>query len=93
MYQQWEKDRLDHIQLEIERNEVEKIKAEIEKTKAELEAEDKRLFFFDNEEKLELDIIKQEEKMKSVVTYKAKGKHKEHSEDVYIPPDVQKKKN
>lgn len=65
----------------------------IAKTKEELKEEEQRLFYFDNEELLELEIAAQEKKMESVVYYREKGKEKALSgDDTYNPPDVSQRK-
>ncbi|KAK6619485.1 hypothetical protein RUM43_012242 [Polyplax serrata] len=94
LYKQWEEDRQNHIQEEIDRNNLEELKMKIAKTKEELKVEEQKLFYFDNEELLELEIAAQEKKMESVVYYKEKGKAKALSvDDTYNPPDVNQRKN
>ncbi|XP_063979808.1 small ribosomal subunit protein mS27-like [Diachasmimorpha longicaudata] len=91
LYEEWEKTRMDHLQKQlIEINNQKRIK-NIEDMKKDLQVRERLLTFFENEEKLELQI---EEKLKREdEKYGPPIELKEDEEDNYIPPEVKQHSN
>lgn len=85
-YDQWEKVRDQTVQDELNKVIIQKRLLNVQKEKEELSKKEEELFFFDNEDKIDLLIEKNEEIAASLQTEKVKkGKA---SEEEYIPPEV-----
>nr|CAD7400215.1 unnamed protein product [Timema poppensis] len=91
VYKHWEKEREEMLQAEVDQLQKQQKLAEVEKMKKELDTKEKILFFFENEEKWQLEIENKREKYEK---QKQPGKTKNKIDDKdYIPPEVRRSSN
>lgn len=84
-YKEYEKARLQALEMQKQRlNKIERL-AEIERLQQSLKEKEEKLWFFENEEKIELQIEEGEAELIPIKTTKTKGKVEE---ETYIPPEV-----
>lgn len=85
MFKNWEVIREQRLQDQIMRlNRIKRMKM-IEDKQTELQKEEQKLWFFDNEEKIDLQI---EEKEQMVDKTETKSKTHDKSDEDYIPPEI-----
>lgn len=89
LYDKWELIRAELLQDQINRLNKDKQLAEIKVEKEKLIEKEKELFFFDNENKIDL-IIEHKYERPPTRTYFGKKKKPRPSDEVYIPPDIRK---
>lgn len=91
LYEEWEKSRMDLLEAQLAEIDRQKRLKHVDEMKKDLQVRERLLTFFQNEEKIELQI---EEKLKKEEEkYGAPIEVKEDTEDNYIPPEVKQHSN
>lgn len=90
MYEEWENQRRNLVNEHIEKLKREKALADIQAAKEELLEKEKELFFFENEDKL--DIMIENKRVRYPKKWLGKKKPKRLVDAEYIPPEIEKRR-